>query len=129
MRKRTARHTSKELHELDYLSRLSEEDRAWMTQFMYEYYQGDFTSENPIHTTSELRKDCYKRNNSARTQFHSVGSDLISASIAKISRIRKKTSLKSKGYKLHADIYYTMDDYAMPMSANFQETEEDDNDE
>lgn len=72
--RRTCKHTAIELDEIDYWYKLSPEERDYMEKFMYEYYQADFGPSDNIHNP-ELRQDCYRRNNAAKSQWHSVGED------------------------------------------------------
>lgn len=72
---KTLKHTAQELNELDYVHKLSPKEREFLVQFMYEYYQADFSYEKPIHGPQH-RKDCEYRNNAEKRQWHSVGSIL-----------------------------------------------------
>lgn len=67
---------------MDYLDKLSEADRAWLDQFLLEYYQADFNFDNPIHPDF-LKKDCQDRNNTARRQIDSIGFELQDKAVAK----------------------------------------------
>lgn len=59
-----------EVLDMDYLKKLSDQDLAFMNQFMAEYVSGSFkkdetgeySSEN-LHKTAEERRECYSRNN------------------------------------------------------------------
>lgn len=49
----------------DYVEKLSPREKAWLDRFNREYHAGDLRKGDPenIHSTDELRKDCYRRNN------------------------------------------------------------------
>ncbi len=109
MKRKKSKNLLNELYELDYLKSLSEKDREWMTQFMFEYYQADFNFETPIHP-KELRKDCMNRNNASKRQMHSVGPDILdeAASRARASQNAKMTVNRKK--------YYTPEDYSKDLN-------------
>lgn len=48
---------------LEYWDELSEEEKKWMHKFMAEYNNNDFSHEDPLHNTIELKKACRRRNN------------------------------------------------------------------
>jgi hypothetical protein len=55
-----------ELIDYDYVDKLSESDKAWLNKFTEEYVNASLDSENlenNFHSTDELKKDCYRRNN------------------------------------------------------------------
>jgi len=101
--RRVLKHNRIERSEIDYWYKLSDHDKAYLNQFINEYYQADFNYEKPIHPP-ELRKDCQKRNNDAKTQIHSVGYDLLEKAAA---RARQK-NYTTKG---NSSRYYTPEDY------------------
>lgn len=68
--------TRDQLKEIDYLSKLSPEEREYVLKFYKEYYNGEFNHEDPIHP-EELRKDCYERNNASKRQLHSVSNEML----------------------------------------------------
>ncbi len=82
MARKFSKATRQEKMDIDYWSKLSPDEVAYMNQFLLEYYQGDFNFEIPLHP-KEKRLDCYSRNNSARRQFDAIGSDLQQEAIAK----------------------------------------------
>lgn len=48
------------------MDKLSESDKAWLNKFTEEYVNASLDSENlenNFHSTDELKKDCYRRNN------------------------------------------------------------------
>lgn len=59
-----------ELIDHDYIDKLSEEEKAWLSKFNEEYVSGSFKktkggnySTKNLHKTKKLRKDCWDRNN------------------------------------------------------------------
>lgn len=93
------KHTKQEMSEIDYLNRLSPEDRDWMVQFLLEYYQADFNFPEVIHP-EKYKKDCRERNNKIKVQIHSVGSDIVNSSAKRVVDILNGTnnSLKHRYY-------------------------------
>ena len=114
-RKRTGKNLAKELNEIDYLDKLSPEEREWAIKFYREYYQGDFEKDNTIHPP-ELIEECYIRNNTSMRQLHSVGRDLLLESAAKARRHQKNPT--------YAPRYYTPEDYDKEYPVN-RDAEED----
>lgn len=58
--------TRYELIDYDYINKLSEEDKKWLNKFTEEYVNASLNAENlteNFHNTTELKKDCYRRNN------------------------------------------------------------------
>lgn len=60
----------KDILDMDYLHKLSDEEFEWFAQFMNEYVSGNFVkdekgeySKKNLHKTAKERKDCYDRNN------------------------------------------------------------------
>lgn len=60
----------REYIDYDYLTALSEDELKWLNKFSDEYYGGSFTKNKEtgrykgnIHTKTEDRRDCYRRNN------------------------------------------------------------------
>jgi len=56
----------RELLDIDYLDQLSDEEKAWMNQFLEEYVGADLdfkNLKNNLHNTKKLKKDCTDRNN------------------------------------------------------------------
>lgn len=82
LRRRFTKVVKQELNEIDYFHKLSKEESDYLSQFILEYYQGDFNFDNPIHG-KEYIKDCRDRNNNSKRQWHSVGSKLKERSIIK----------------------------------------------
>lgn len=115
MKRRISNHLFTELLEQrSYAKDLSEEDRKWLQQFMFEYYQADFNYENNIHP-KELRKDCMNRNNASRRQLHSVGQDKIEKAARKA-----RTYQDVKGTR-HPNTYYTPEDYSKNLEEEINE--------
>ncbi len=58
----------------DYISKLSPADKAWLTKFESEYYNGYVckTDKSALHKTDELRKDCYTRANECRRDSYAI---------------------------------------------------------
>lgn len=102
MRRRTTRVLINELREVKYLKKLSEEDKAYYLQFMYEYYQADFNFEQPIHPP-ELVKDCRDRKNASYRRLEAVGGDKVIESLEKIRAAQHDTSRNWR--------YYLPEDY------------------
>ncbi len=82
MSKKKSKVVHTESGEIDYWGRLSPSEKAYLNQFLLEYYQGDFNNDINIHSDA-YRKDCYSRNNESRRQWHSVGTDLRGEAMAK----------------------------------------------
>lgn len=58
--------TRYELYDMDYIDKLSDEEKAFMNKFMGEYANAALDTENlenNLHNTKELKKDCQDRNN------------------------------------------------------------------
>lgn len=56
----------KQFKDQDYFKKLSPEERAWLSKFNREYYDGDFSKSgggDALHKTKEQKRDCYNRNN------------------------------------------------------------------
>lgn len=102
MRRRRSKVTWLEMKEVDYWERLNGDERAWLTQFLFEYYQADFNFEKPIHPP-EMKKDCQVRNNASKRQYHSVGEDKIIESADKARAYQKMGRMKNR--------YYTPEDW------------------
>jgi hypothetical protein len=59
-----------ELIDHDYIDKLNDEEKAWLSKFNEEYVSASFKktkggkfSPKNLHKTKKLRKDCYDRNN------------------------------------------------------------------
>ena len=50
--------------DIDYLNKLTEEEKAWLNKFMEEYVNASFQHKNVIQKSSKHKKDSYDRNNS-----------------------------------------------------------------
>lgn len=61
----TVRSHAKEFVDYDYVDKLSDDERAWLSQFSREYYQSVFPQEGAMHDKDE-RKKVYARDNAAR---------------------------------------------------------------
>lgn len=94
---------SQEIKEIDYWDKLSPEDREYLTQFLYEFYQADFNHDTPIHDTDRLVKDCQDRNNGIKRQIFSVGSEKVLEAADRARKALKHPHLRRK--------YYTPEDY------------------
>ena len=92
--KRTYKH-------VDYLGKLSKEEREWLQKFNSEFHDASY-SEDPIHTSPEHRKSNSGRNNAAWADVANQSADRIN------ERLSSKYS-KSK---------YTPDDYVMDGSTS-----------
>lgn len=108
-----ARHVKDQLKDTDYMHKLSPEHKAYLIQFLYEHFQGDFNFEKPIHTP-EMFKECRDRNNAARRQWHSVGTDLREESMRK-ARVKARRG------------HYTPEDYSKDL--NYENASYDNNEE
>lgn len=104
--RRTTRHLYREFRDIDYFNKLSDKDKRWMIQFMYEYYQGDFNFEKNIHP-DHMRKDCYLRNHRGKDQIHSVGQDLLDE--ATVNAILKQMQASSKANTPYSILDYIKD--------------------
>lgn len=49
--------------DLDYLDKLTEEEKAWLNKFMEEYINASFNHKGVIQKSSKHKKDSYDRNN------------------------------------------------------------------
>ena len=57
----------------DYISRLSDDERRWLAQFHDEYYGGFFSPKREaLHSTKELRRECYAANNATNADSYSI---------------------------------------------------------
>lgn len=58
--------TRSKLIDYDYISKLSEEDKAFLNTFTEEYTNAGFSKNKKkhLHKSKRLKKDCYDRNNS-----------------------------------------------------------------
>lgn len=69
-----------EYHDIDYAHKLSDDDKAWMSQFMEEHLGANLDEERldnkygnePFHNTRELRKDCFDRNNARQRDIYGL---------------------------------------------------------
>lgn len=98
MPRRISKVVKSESREIDYWRKLSEKEAKYLKQFLLEYYQGDFNHKDVIHP-EELEKDCYRRNNESKRQWHSVGSGL-------------KELATEEAYAKASSGHYTPKDYA-----------------
>jgi len=58
----------------DYISKLSKEDKDWMSQFLGEYYGlNNILTEEAIHSTKELKHKAYNTNRSIRRDIANNG--------------------------------------------------------
>lgn len=58
--------TRYELIDYDYVDKLTEEEKTWLNKFTEEYVNASLDTKdlnNNFHSTEELKKDCYRRNN------------------------------------------------------------------
>lgn len=76
---------------------------------MYEYYQADFNYVEVMHA-KELRKECRDRNNAAKRQIHSVGSNLLLAARDRAMNITNGNNHMQKPR------FYTPQDYKKDLS-------------
>lgn len=58
----------------DYVSKLTEAEKAWLGQFNQEFYRGTVNQKDPktLHNTPELARDCYNRNNASNRDLMSI---------------------------------------------------------
>lgn len=100
-RRRIAKHTVRELQDVDYWAKLSPEERLYLQQFSLEFYQADFNFDKPLHTAKVQIKECRDRNNAQKRQWHAVGLDL-----------KKQAALEARVRSTRrSGKYYTLDDY------------------
>lgn len=113
--------TYKQLKEVDYLDKLSEDEKKWVEQFYMEYYQADFNYDSTIHP-KKLHKDCYSRNNASKRQVHSLGNEKLKEAINRsIVKANSRPGKKSK--------YYSAMDYNGDLSnEEYPENDQEDQD-
>ena len=61
-----------ELIELDYVNKLSKEEKAWLNKFNLEYVSADFRHDKPLHKTAKQRKSCEDANNARNRDSYSI---------------------------------------------------------
>jgi hypothetical protein len=88
-----------EMSEIDYWDKLDAKERAYLTQFLHEYYQGDFNWDKTIHPAS-FKKEGMQRDNAQRRQITSIGQDLLQQAV---DNIRGKANPRSSRYYLPED--------------------------
>lgn len=54
----------RDLIDFDYISKLSDKDKEWLSKWSKEYYSADFRHEKPIHKAKKSRLEIYRNNNS-----------------------------------------------------------------
>jgi len=72
--KYTLRKNVREYIDFDYIQKLSEDEKKWLHTFVEEYYCGKVSKNNAnaLHTSKELRKECYDRNNRINRDLYSI---------------------------------------------------------
>jgi hypothetical protein len=58
--------------ECDYLHKLSDEDKAYLSQFNDEFHGAAFAEDKPIHNTVELRRERYRAKNHANADAYGL---------------------------------------------------------
>jgi hypothetical protein len=59
--------------DFDYLDKLSDSEKQWLSNFMEEYVSGNFTHKGKImHRTKKEKRECYSRNNSRNRDALSI---------------------------------------------------------
>ena len=104
-----------ESREQDYRKRLSPEDRAWLNQFMLEYYKGDFNFATCI-LPEKYKKDSYARNNEFLRSFENVPWDKVEHHMYK--KVKTSATAATRSSPL------TLWDYAAEKDPAQTETEE-----
>lgn len=95
----------KEMSEINYWDKLSDDEKQYLDQFLLEYYQADFNFDKPIHPDS-LRKDCYKRNNDSKNRIEHAHIKNNQVSKPKVTNTKSRvTNRKVK------EVPYSPDDY------------------
>lgn len=56
--------------DIDYIDKLNDEEKAWLSKFMWEYLGANLSGKDLLHTTDEQKKDCYSRNNSRQRDLY-----------------------------------------------------------
>lgn len=97
--RRITKHLKDQWSEIDYYRKLSPDEKEYLNQFMLEFYQADFNFDHPIHP-DKYRKECATRNNAAKRQWHSVGTDLKLLAQAKQIELSKRIKERAKPYTI-----------------------------
>lgn len=63
-----------EMFDQDYLDKLTPEEKLWLSNFNEEYVGGNFNHKegDVLHTTQELKRDCYSRNNARNRDYYAI---------------------------------------------------------
>ncbi len=67
--------TRQELIDYDYVSKLNEEEKAWLNKFTEEYVITNLDRvnlDNNIHNTKKLKQDCDRRNNQRKQDAYTL---------------------------------------------------------
>jgi uncharacterized FlgJ-related protein len=57
---------SRDFVDFDYVEKMTEEEKDWLNKFSAEYYNNNFTAENPVTPDKVARRKYYQRNNERR---------------------------------------------------------------
>lgn len=52
-----------ELLDFDYLDKLSDKDKIYLSKFCTEFYSADFRGEKPLHKSKKKKREIYNNNN------------------------------------------------------------------
>lgn len=61
-----------ELFDQDYIHLLNEEEKKFLNKFNSEFFNASVDKKEPLHSTDELRKDVYDRNNSRNRDIYAI---------------------------------------------------------
>lgn len=62
-----------EYHDYDYINKLSDKEKDWLSNFTEEYLGANLKHKGKkLHKTDELRKDCYRKNNYRQRDLYSI---------------------------------------------------------
>ena len=56
----------------DYIDKLSDEEKRFLSDFNEEFYGGSFGHKCNLHRTKKLRRECYARNNSRNRDLYAI---------------------------------------------------------
>ena len=63
-----------ELIDHDYIDKLSEEEKQWLSNFNEEYLSGNFNHKGKkFHKTKKSKRECYTRNNARNRDTFTIG--------------------------------------------------------
>jgi hypothetical protein len=62
-----------ELMDQDYINKLSEKEKEWLSNFNEEYISGNFSHKGKkFHKTKKARRECYSRNNARNRDLYTI---------------------------------------------------------